>query len=317
MSSRAIQRAPEPFGESALVFPKEHPQSEEVADALTRSRVAETLVDLYDAWRRLQAARVAAAAERAREAERLDVRAEYVLRTLEAARNVRLDVGGDGEAALTKDDGLGAFQREAEEELRKARLLLEDRSTGEESLFESELARVRAEIRSRVEAVLVGYRPRLKARVQPVGREHSLVHVERPGDDDAVLLQYVLTGKLFTRYDAFFDDSVDDLTLGPPRFYAEEGLTQNRFETIDEEDAIVVEPEREFVPLKGVIMFRIPGHDFPRFRIVNRGPMSEVEARTEGGDYQHLMPRAAAELLSAYLLRLRVAGKLDVELSVV
>jgi hypothetical protein len=312
-------------GEDAagLAFPGAHPLSEHVRDALVRVGAAQTLVDLYDGWLKLRLSRASASAERAAEAERLTLRAEYVLKSVANARQVGVrEDGAPAERlkrrarAVERSDPFAEFVSAAQAELLAARDALRARGLREERLFERELASVKAKLRARVQANLERSRPTVRAEVRPVGRDRSLVHVARPGDDEAVLLYYVLSGRLFTRYDAFFDDSVDDLSLGPARFYPDEGNECARFPSPDAEDAFCDDPRHLFLPVKGMMPFRIPGHDFPRFRLVNRGPMAEVEARSGPDPYTHLMPRAAAELLSGYLIRLKVERRLEVVLQV-
>jgi hypothetical protein len=301
-----------------LALPRGLDFSAEVADALARARVAETLVDHYDAWLKLRLARSGAQAERQREAERLEQRASLVLGTVETARHIApaSSAPAKGRALAQRADPLGEFVEQAQAELAAARRALEQRGRAEEHAFDEALTKVRSSIVGLARKTLAHYRPRLEVTMQPVGAERSLVHLGRPSPDDAVLLCYLLTGKLFTRYDAFFDDAVDDADLPPPRFYAEEGNPVARLPTIDDEDALSFEPERLFVPFKGFIPFRVAGQDFPRFRIVNRGPVAEVEARQAGGAYQALMARADAELFTGWLLRLNVEAKLELALTV-
>ncbi len=309
-----------PTETSLQLFPQGHPLAEVVADALVRAQAGSTLVDLYDGLLHLRLARAQAAAERQRERERLDVRGELLLRTVESARAVQAapaqaaEPEAAGGALQKASDPLAEFLAKAEDELAQARGALEERARREEEFFAGQVAQLEAALRERVDSMLAAHRPALDAVVQPVGREHALIQVTRPAPDDAVLIGFVLSGKLFTRYDAFFDDAIDDLSLEPARFYAEEGNPCARLPDVDAEDALCAEPGRAFVPAKGHISFRVPGHDFPRYRLVNRGPVAEVQARAAGGEYAPLMPRAAAELLSGYLLRLKLEGRLEVAL---
>ena len=65
-----------------------------------------------------------------------------------------------------------------------------------------------------------------------------------------------------------------------------------------------------------MIPFRLPDRDFPRFRLMNRGPVMEAEAREKGGAFSHLMSRDSAELLSGFLIKLKIEGRLDLSLRV-
>ncbi|MGC4114290.1 MAG: hypothetical protein QM765_06675 [Myxococcales bacterium] len=293
---------------------------EGVAEALARAR-GENLADLYDAWRDLLIAQASAAAARSREAEALEVRAQMLIKSVESARALSLGApvgeekpkkgkktGGKKKVAAKPDaaalavagaasaaDPLAGFIAESQKELDASRKALSARTTDEERFFASELAQVKERLRARASSLLVSHQPRLEVRVQPVGKERSLVHVTRPEPQDLVLVAFLLSGKLFTRFDAFFDDSVDELGLEPARFYAEEGNPTVRFDRIEDEEALLFDPQRVFVPAKGMFAFQAPGHAFPRFRLMNRGPVLEAEARDQGGAYENLMPRASAE----------------------
>jgi hypothetical protein len=310
----APKKAPRP------AFPADHPHAEVITDALVRAGAAQTLPDLYDAWLKLKLAASSAAAQRKQEELALSQRAEYVLRSLEAARALepaapaKKPKGKKG--ALAKDGGLADFERKAEAELAAARRALAERNAREEALFSEEIARVQAQLRKRVELSLRMQPPQVTLFAQPVGSSHSLVQLARPEPEAALLLCFLLSGRLPTRAEAFFDDAVDDLSEPPPRFYPEEGLSQVRLASADDEDALCADPSRHFVPFKGFFPLFIPGHDFPRFRIVNRGPLATVLAREKGGDYAELMARAHSELLSGYFIRLQVEGRIRLQLRV-
>jgi hypothetical protein len=300
---------------------------EGVPEALARAR-GENLVDLYDGWRDLLLARAAAAAARAREAEAVDVRAQMLLRSVENARDLTLGPaapkgkGKAGKAGKAGPDALGAadplaeFIAESQRELDAAREALRARGGTEERFFGAEIDQVKARIRARAQSLLVHHQPRVEARVQPVGKDRSIVHLTRPEPQDVVLLAYLLSDRLFTRYDAFFDDSVDQLGLDPPRFYPEEDNPRARFDRVEDEEALLFAPERVFVPVKGMFAFKLPGREFPRFRVMNRGPVLEAEARSEGGAYEHLMPRPSAELLSGLLIKLKIERRIELLLRV-
>jgi hypothetical protein len=327
VSGRAAKKLECEPGLTALAFPSGHPQAEEVAEALVRAQAARGLEDLYDAWLRLRLARAASAAERSRESERLEVRAEYLLKSVESARQLepaarpaakkaaKKPKGRSSKALQPAADPFASFLESAQRELAAAREELAARASREEALFEEQIKAIRARIGEQVEATLAIHKPQVDAMVQPVGTDRAIFHTARPEGEDSLLLGYVLSGKLFTRYGAFFDDSVDDLSLPPALFYEDEG-GKARPGTVDEEDALALDPERELAPVKGMIAFRIPGHDFPRFRLLNRGPLAQIETRLEGGAYEQLLPREVAELLSGYLIRLEVEGRIALSMRV-
>ncbi len=303
-----------------LALPDGHPLAGEVQDALVRAR-AELLADLYDGWQRLRVARADAAAERAREEARLELRGSYMLRSIQTARELpspRLDTKGlskRGGTARAREKAFRDALAGARRELAEAQALLGRRAGDEERFFAKEIEKVRQRILERARAMVRCVPPRLCALVQSVDRERVLLHLERPTADGALAWSYVLAGKLPTRYDAFFDDAIDDLALSPAHFYAEEGNGSARPDGADAEDAVALDPERGFVPVKAMMAIAIPGLEFPRFRIVNRGPLAQVEARERGAVYQCLLPRAAAELFTGYLINLRVEKRLELSLT--
>jgi hypothetical protein len=288
---------------------------EGVSDALARAQ-GENLVDLYDAWRSLIIAQAGAAADRAREADRLNVKAQTVLKSVESARELSAQVVTPGSTDLTRADPLAEFVAGAQMELDEARAALAHRREEEEAFFAAQIEQIKRRIKHRADSLLAHHKPWVQAQVQPVGKDRSIVHLTRPEAQDLVLLAYLVSGRLFTRYDAFLDDSVDELSLEPARFYAEEGNARVRFDSLEEEEAFLDEPERLFWPVKAMIPLRVPGHDFPRFRLINRGPVMEAQAREKDGAWEHLMPRTSAELLTGLFIKLKIDGRIELLLGV-
>ena len=288
---------------------------EGVPDALARAR-GEYLVDLYEGWRGLLQARAAAAAARAREAGQVDVKAQTLLNSVESAREQTQPAAGPAEPGLARADPLADFVAGAHRELDAVRAALALRADEEERFFAQQIDAVKERLAQRADSLLAHHRPRIEVQVQPVGKDRSIVHLARPEAQDLVLFAYLLSARLFTRYDAFLDDSLDSMGMEPPRFFAEEGNANTRFERIEDEEAFAAEPGRVFLPVKGVIYFRVAGHDFPRFRLTNRGPVMEAEARDAAGAYEHLMPRPSAELLTGLLIKLKIDGRVDLVLKI-
>ena len=61
-------------------------------------------------------------------------------------------------------------------------------------------------------------------------------------DEDALLLLWVLQGRLATRWGFFSDDAVDDLQRGPSRLYPDVGLTSAQLYPADAEAKTTGEP---------------------------------------------------------------------------
>lgn len=314
-SVHALSRS-KPAALEPLDFLGDSPLVGEAQEALVRARAATLIEDLYDARGRLLKAREALAAERERERARLLSQAEIFLRSVTSAREqgARVPAPGEDAAGLRKEgaDPYAAFLDKAKAELARARDGLDARGVQEEAFFAAEIARVSDELAGRVRALLDRHAPRVAFSIQPVGSAHAVAWMERPSPDDAVLITFLLSGHLPTRYGALFDDAIDALDLAPATFFAEEGFAA-RPATLDEADALCLSEGRLFVPFKAMIPFRLPDLDFPRLRFVNQGPLLQLVAREVGEDYAPLMPIATAEAVAGRLIRLQVEGAIALE----
>lgn len=309
---------------------QESPWAGEVMDALVRARASTLLEDLYDARLRLTRARDAVAAEREVARAALERRAGIFLRSVAAARapaatesqpselesplreqGSTRESGAVGEALRTGEaDPFAAFLDKAKGELACARDQNEARAAAEDAFFEAEIARASEAVVACAQSLLAAHTPRVAFSLQPVGAHNAVAWMDRPSPDDAVLLTLLLSGHLPTRYDALFDDALDDMTLEAATFFAEEGYAA-RPRTLDEADDLCCPgKERPFVPFKAMIPFRLPERDFPRLRFVNQGPVLQLLAREAGGGYAPLMPMATAEAVAGQLIRLQVEGRI-------
>ena len=287
--------------------------------ALDIALQSESLPALYAAWLELRLARAAAVVALQREEQQLTRKADYLLKTVAAARDLptlpatrSTSKKGRG---LSKPDPLAAFHAQAQEELDAGRKALQLRARREDKQAQALDARVRKALLQRADAHLSIHRPHLAVTAHPVGAAQVMLEVARFGDEDAVLLTRLLHGRLPTRWGFFADDTTEDLARGPARFYADEGLTALHPADASAEDAVLHGPG-PFLPLRGLIPFTIPGKPWPRFRLVHHGPIAQVEARPEGGAYAHVLQREDGELLTGHLLRLKLAGKLQLTLDV-
>ncbi len=306
---------------AALDFLAGSPLAGEVEEALVRARAAALLEDLYDARGRLVRASQALAAERAQEIARIERKSEIFLNSVATARALAQgdsaaphQAPGARAAPIEKRaaDPYAAFLGSAERELAAARAQLDARAAKERELFTAEIARASDAIARCAQSMLAVHAPRAALSIQTVGRTHAVAWMDRPTPDDAVLLCYLLSGRLPTHYDALFDDALDDLALVPATFFAEEGFVA-RPSSDDEAEALCQQPDRAFVPFKAMIPFRLPDRDFPRLRFVNQGPVLQLVAREARGNYESLMPLATAEAVAGLLIRLQVEGRIALE----
>jgi hypothetical protein len=296
------------------------PKSSKAAPtALAIALESESLPALYEAWLALRLERASARAALTREQEQLTRKADYLLKTVAAARDLPAAPGpkatsGKGRG-LVQVDPLAAFHAEAQKELDAAGKALRQRAVREEKSARAQDARVRKALLQRADAHLAIHKPRLAVTAHPVGSTQVMLELARFGDEDAVLLTRLLHGRLPTRWGFFADDTTEDLARGPARFYADEGVTALHPADADAEDS-VLHGAGDFLPVRGLIPFSVPGKPWPRFRLVHHGPIAQVEARRVGAGYAQLMPREDGELFTGHLLRLKLAGKLELTLAV-
>jgi hypothetical protein len=286
--------------------------------ALSIALESESLQALFSAWLELRQQHAASLAALNKERDQLESRAQLVLKAVEAARGLP-EVAVEPKTRAKKSrlpavrDPLAEFQAQAEAELALARKQLERRFEAQAHEWEKLDARVRKALLARADQHLSIHKPQVKLTVHPVGKQ-SLLEVAAFGEEDAVLLARLLSGKLPTRWGFFADDAVEDLARGPSHFYPDEGRAELWPADADAEDAILFS-NGDFVPLRMQIPFAIPERAFPRFKLVHHGLIAQVETRREGEPYSHLVRREDGELLAGYLLRLRIAGKLELVLS--
>jgi hypothetical protein len=210
---------------------------------------------------------------------------------------------------------LTAFHAQAEAELEAATAALAQREAREEQAFAAQDAELRVALRRRAESHLQIHRPRLALKAHPVGSDQVIVQAESPSEEDAVLLLEVLFQRLPTRWGFFSDDGVEDFRLGSARLYADEGVTEVFPADVELEEK-ALRARSDFAPARLQIPIEVPGRSFPRYRLVHRGPVAEIESRREGQPYVQLIPREDSELLTGYLLSLKLLGLIQLELEV-
>lgn len=279
----------------------------------------QTFAAAYDAWLVLKLERGAALRSRIEEAARLDGEAAYLVGSVEAARGL----GAAGAAGASTDslaptatDPLAAYAASARSRLELATEELRARGQLEETEADQRDAALRARIEALADRAATRYRPALSLEVARLGGgSQVIVHVRQPSDDDALLLLRLLHGKLPSRYGFLRDDATDELGQPAPRFYPDEGLVPAQLTpaTPEAEDALYDLPGR-FLPVRTVLPVSLPGQATPRFRLVHRGPVLELEGRTTG-PYEHRLPREVAELFTGHLLRLKLEGRLELSIA--
>ncbi|HSP81533.1 MAG TPA: hypothetical protein VLQ93_23645 [Myxococcaceae bacterium] len=289
-----------------------------VRGALARVRGLETLESAYDAWLELRLAHGAARLRFREERERLEQQGSFLVGAVRAAGLEQAasaePVASEGEALVPAKDAMQDFLRQAEEKLARARESLAQEESASEAHYQAAFEEIRATLQERVKRYLAAAPPRLRLLLRKVGATRGILHVERVSGDAPVLLLYLLTGHIPSRYGFLFDDSTADVSLSPAPLYAEEGVTSGEVRPGAAALAERVRAPGEVLPVKGFLpaFVRRPegGEDF--FRLLQRGPVLEVEV-AEGEGFRSVLSREESERFAGHLLRLKLEGRLELE----
>ena len=276
------------------------------AEALLRARSVETLEVAYAAWLELQQAHRAAKKRWEGERQRLRDQGSLILGAVKAASASA--PAGEGEG-LQKTSALDAFVNEAKEKLESALRQLEERSAAAESIFATELKKVREELRARVARQAAKVKPVFQLVIRVLGGDRRILHARRLGGDESVIALFALTGRIPSRYEFLYDDSTDDVMAAPPLLYADEGVTEIRpsASTLASE----LSARSEVWPVKGLLPVTLPDGTWVRW--ISRGPVLEAEVR-EGDGFRNVLTSDEAERITGLLLANKLSGKLELEL---
>jgi hypothetical protein len=287
--------------------------------ALTQLHLVETIEQAYEAWTELKLQHAAMRARSSEELRKVEQQGSFLVGAVRAAAQAP-DGAGEGTAALTKPGTdplpLDAFLGEAEERLARARSDLQAGLREEESHFADAFAKIQDEVLQRVQRTLEKVRPLVRVRLRSIGQSRTMLHVDRVRPDDAVLLLNVLSGRIPSRYGYLFDDSTDDVALAPPPLYPDEGIDASQTRPSAEALRELARSERKVLPAKGFIPVFVAnpsaagGEDF--FRLLQRGPVMEVELQ-EGAQFRNLLSREEGERFAGHLLRLKLQGRIELE----
>ncbi|WP_395844985.1 hypothetical protein [Archangium violaceum] len=283
---------------------------------LARVRGLETLESAYDAWLELRLAHGAVRLRFQEERERLEQQGSFLVGAVRAASHERAGLSGAvSESALASSDApMRDFLRQAEEKLTRAREALAKDEAESEARFQATFEEIRTTVQDRVRRYLSASPPRLRLLLRKVGATRAVLHVERVGGDAPVLLLYLFAGRIPSRYGFLFDDSTEEVSLPPAPLYPEEGVAPGEVRL--EAPALVarVRAPGEVLPVKGFLPVFVPrpegGEDF--FRLLQRGPVMEVEV-ADGPGFRSILTREESERFAGHLLRLKLEGRLELE----
>jgi hypothetical protein len=281
------------------------------SEALVRLRSLETLETAYEAWLELKQEHGAARLRFKEERERLDQQGSFLVGAVRAA-GVEPKPGAE---AGIMPAGAESFLRGAEARLAQAREDLARKEADSEASYQKAFEEIRATIADRVQRYLEASRPRLQLLLRKVGTTRSILHVARVGGDEAVLLCFLFTGRIPSRYGFLVDDSTEDVSLPPAPLYPDEGVDPRDVRP----DATTLEARLgapgQVLPLKGFLPVFVPrpagGEDF--FRMLQRGPVLEVEV-ADGSAFRNILSREESERFAGHLLRLKLEEKIELEI---
>ncbi|MDQ3264655.1 MAG: hypothetical protein M3Y59_13475, partial [Myxococcota bacterium] len=198
----------------------------------------------------------------------------------------------------------------------KTRQQLEDRSREEEAAFAQTFTELRQTVVARLERTLARIRPALRMVPRRLGGDQRILHLDRLSDDAAILLLFVLCGKIPSRYGFLLDDSTDQLLLPPAPLYPDEGVTPEQTRPDAAGLRAVVEGASPVVPIKGFVPVLVPRGEAPPafYRLLQRGAVMEVELE-DGAGFRNVLTREESERIAGYLLACKLGGRLELELA--
>jgi hypothetical protein len=296
----AVEAEPVPVGSQS-------PQA-----VLARMRSLETLETAYEAWLELKLEHGASRVRFREERERLDQQGSFLIGAVRAAG---VEPKPGTEAGLVQASAADGFLRQAEERLARTREELSRREAESEAVFQTAFSEIRATLTERIRRYLAASRPSLKLLLRKVGSTRSILHVARVGGDEALLLCYLFSGRIPSRYGFLFDDSTEDVSLPPAPLYADEGVTAADVRPSAAALEARLRAPAEVLPIKGFLPLFVPRPDGGEhfFRMLQRGPVMEVEV-AEGEAFRNILSREEAERFAGHLLRLKLEEKIELEI---
>ncbi|RJS27535.1 hypothetical protein DRW03_00535 [Corallococcus sp. H22C18031201] len=281
-------------------------------EALARLRGLETLEAAYEAWNDLRRHQEVARQRFREERERLSHQGDFLLGAVRAAG---LMVPEGAAPALTPASDAQGFMRDAEARLGKTRDALAEREADSESRYVAAMEEIRATLLDRVRRYATASQPGLTLVLRRVGAERAILHVSRVATDASVLLCYQLTGRLPTRYGFLADDSTEDVSLAPAPLYPDEDVLADAVRPGARALVDRMRAPGVALPIKGFLPVFVPrsdgGEDF--FRLLQRGPVLEVEL-ADGDAFRHVLARDEAERFAGHLLRLKLEGRIGLDI---
>jgi len=286
-----------------------------IEGVLHRLAAAQTLEAGYHAWDELRLERALALERFTEEGRRLGQQAGFWVGAARAAVESKVSAGEAGQA-LAEAPPLQRAAADAEEKLKAAAASVEAQALKTDAEFAEAELHVRAVIKTRVQRYAATARPRVALRRHPAGTSRTILHADRVDPDDSVVLMFLLSGKLPTRYGFLFDDSTEDVSRPPPWLYTDEGVRPEDARPPPGQLADRLLASESYVPVKGFLPLFIHsegGGPPVLHRMLERGPVMEVEI-ADGDEFRNVLTRDEAERVAGALLRLQVEGRIQLDL---
>lgn len=289
-----------------------------IEGVLARLSAAQTLEVAYHAWDELRLERALALERFAEDGRRLGEQAGFWVGAARAASEAEVARAAAGDAGdrLVTAPVLQRAAAEAEAKLRAAAAAIEAQAKAADAGFEAAEQFVKGEIRSRAQRYALSAKVRVRLVKHPAGASRTILHLDRVGEDDSVVLMLLLTGKLPTRYGFLFDDSTENVSRPPPCLYAEEGVTQDQTRPTPRWLSERLLAAEDFAPVKGFVpLFIKRGQDEQPVlhRLLQRGAVMEVEIAS-GEELRNVLTQEEAERVAGAFLRLKLDGRIELEL---
>jgi len=278
----------------------------------------ETLESVYAAWAGRREERRALLERAVSERARLEVEGRFLVGAARAASGARAapSVESTGEGSLARPEALDALVREAEARVAETLAAFEQAHAASLAKVDAACAELSRATAERVRRFALSAPVPVQLWLRPVGSGRAVVHLARPSLDGAVLLFFLLTGAVPSRHGYLFDESTEDLSLGPPPLYPDEGVAPADVRPSPDALGARLLAGGEVLPVRGFIPVPLdgPGGGRTVFRFLQRGPVLELEWLRDGA-FQPVLPLEQAERVAGLLLRLRVEGRLQLEIS--
>jgi hypothetical protein len=274
---------------------------------------SETLEVAYEAWAEVRAAHQSITTRFEAERRRLKDEGDFVVGTVEAAKRAETPLL-PGEPGLVKASDADEFLVQAKAKLKASSEQLAQLAAKTEAAYQEAFTSMRQEVRARVERYLARVKPELRLMIRLMPNDQRVLHVSRVGPDDAVLLFFLLNGRVPSRYDYLFDDSTGDAQKAPPNLYAEEGVAEGAVAPTPADLKRLLASSPAVLAAKACIPFVLPIDGGPSLGwFKQRGPVMEAEVE-DGDGFRNLLSGLEAESVAAVLLKLKLEGKIELEL---